>query len=83
MMPSGKVTEDGTFATTTTLFSPASNPEIVAETRCGERLPLVQRTVGVKHEYRRILDRIFGLFQLIRIFRRNDGFGAGAPDRSA
>ena len=47
------------------------------ETRCGERLPLVQRTVGVKHEYRRILDRIFGLFQLIRIFRRNDGFGAG------
>ena len=30
-MPSGKVTEDGTFATTTTLFSPASNPEIVAE----------------------------------------------------
>ena len=37
----------------------------------------VQRTVGVKHEYRRILDRIFGLFQLIRIFRRSDGFGAG------
>ena len=30
-MPSGKVTEEGTFATTTTLFSPASNPEIVAE----------------------------------------------------
>ena len=77
-MPSGKVTEGRNVRHYHDSLLPGEQSgDRRRETRCGERLPLVQRTVGVKHEYRRILDRIFGLFQLIRIFRQNDGFGAG------
>ena len=51
----------------------------LGETRRSEGLFLIQRTVGIEYEYRHVLDRVFGFFQVFgsRAVRRNDSLGAG------
>ena len=51
----------------------------LGEARRSEGLFLIQRTVGIEYEYRHVLDRVFGFFQVFgsRAVRRNDSLGAG------